>query len=150
MCTRAHGWHQGSACCAEQLALSPGLLCKAGMLTGRVHACARSLVETGDAAIANGRLLDTIRQVQCFGLGMMTLDVRQESSRHSAALSAITDYLGLGLYECAPLLPHPCLYFMACIGIVPFRLAPVFLSWPVLVLVGAGQGSKSGPHVVGS
>lgn len=59
----------------------------------------RSLVETGDAAIANGRLLDTIRQVQCFGLGMMTLDVRQESSRHSAALSAITDYLGLGLYE---------------------------------------------------
>lgn len=117
MCTRAHGWHQGSACCAEQLALSPGLLCKAGMLTGRVHACARSLVETGDAAIANGRLLDTIRQVQCFGLGMMTLDVRQESSRHSAALSAITDYLGLGLYEWRP-----------------FCLTPVSILWPVLVL----------------
>lgn len=56
-------------------------------------------METHDAAIANGRLLDTIRQVQCFGLAMMTLDVRQESSRHSQAISAITEYLGLGVYE---------------------------------------------------
>ncbi|KAK9811208.1 hypothetical protein WJX73_010686 [Symbiochloris irregularis] len=59
----------------------------------------RSLCETQDAAIANGRLLDTIRQMQCFGLAMMTLDVRQESSRHSDAMSAITDYLGLGSYN---------------------------------------------------
>ena len=73
-----------------------------GKLTQMAGAC-RSLVETHDVAIANGRLLDTIRQVQCFGLGMMTLDVRQESSRHSGAISAITDYLGLGSYECAAL-----------------------------------------------
>ena len=63
------------------------------------HVGHRSLVETQDGAIANGRLLDTIRQVQCFGLAMMTLDVRQESSRHSQAIAAITDYLGLGSYS---------------------------------------------------
>ena len=38
-----------------------------------------SLVATGDAAIANGHLLDLIRQVTCFGLSLMKLDIRQES-----------------------------------------------------------------------
>ena len=84
------------------LPLKQSLFAKTIMLSSDYLLCARSLVETHDAAIANGRLLDTIRQVQCFGLGMMTLDVRQESSRHSAAISAIPEYLGLGSYKCAP------------------------------------------------
>lgn len=62
----------------------------------------RSLIETHDHYIANGRLLDVIRQVSCFGLGLVQLDVRQESSRHSDALDAITKYLGLGSYKCVP------------------------------------------------
>ena len=61
----------------------------------------RSLIETQDSYIANGRLLDVIRQVNCFGLGLVQLDIRQESSRHSDALDAITNYLGLGSYKCA-------------------------------------------------
>ncbi|EIE27459.1 PEPCase 1 [Coccomyxa subellipsoidea C-169] len=58
-----------------------------------------SLIETEDDSIANGRLLDTIRQVQCFGLGMVRLDIRQESSRHNDVLDTITTYLGIGSYK---------------------------------------------------
>ena len=59
----------------------------------------RSLVETDDQFIANGHLLDVIRQVNCFGLGLVQLDIRQESTRHSDALTAVTEYLGLGSYR---------------------------------------------------
>lgn len=41
-------------------------------------------------------------QVSCFGLGMVALDIRQESTRHTDALDAITTYLGLGSYKCSP------------------------------------------------
>lgn len=37
-------------------------------------------------------------QVTTFGMGLVTLDVRQESSKHSAALDAITTFLGIGSY----------------------------------------------------
>lgn len=40
-------------------------------------------------------------QVVCFGLGLVKLDVRQESTEHSNAISFITEYLGLGSYRCA-------------------------------------------------
>lgn len=40
-------------------------------------------------------------QVQCFGLGMVKLDIRQESTRHSDVLDTITTYLGIGSYKCA-------------------------------------------------
>lgn len=58
-----------------------------------------SLQETGDDSIANGRLLDAMRQVQCFGMGMVKLDIRQESTRHSDVLDTVTQYLGLGSYH---------------------------------------------------
>ena len=58
----------------------------------------RSLVERGDKFVANDRLLDLIRQVRVFGLTLVRLDIRQESTRHSSAMSAITEYLGLGAY----------------------------------------------------
>ncbi len=32
-------------------------------------------------------------------MGLVTLDVRQESSKHAAAIDAITTYLGLGSYK---------------------------------------------------
>ena len=38
-------------------------------------------------------------QVQCFGLAMVKLDIRQESSRHADVLDTITRYLGLGSYK---------------------------------------------------
>jgi phosphoenolpyruvate carboxylase len=49
-------------------------------------------------AIADGALVDTIRRVASFGVVLMPLDVRQESTRHTEALDAITKYLGIGSY----------------------------------------------------
>jgi phosphoenolpyruvate carboxylase len=49
-------------------------------------------------SIANGPLLDSLRRAATFGLFLLRLDVRQDASRHTAALSEITHYLGLGRY----------------------------------------------------
>ena len=40
--------------------------------------------------IADGRLLDLLRRVYCFGTCLMKMDLRQESSRHNQALDALT------------------------------------------------------------
>lgn len=55
----------------------------------------RSLNESGLQAIANGSVLDMIRRIAVFGTTLMPLDIRQESTRHTEALDAITKYLGL-------------------------------------------------------
>ncbi|WP_286978183.1 phosphoenolpyruvate carboxylase [Pseudomonas sp.] len=60
--------------------------------------CYRSLHECGMGVIADGPLLDCLRRVATFGLFLVRLDVRQDSSRHTAALTEITEYLGLGRY----------------------------------------------------
>ncbi|KAG1677399.1 hypothetical protein FOA52_010779 [Chlamydomonas sp. UWO 241] len=57
-----------------------------------------SLMETGDESAGNHRLLDLLRQVRTFGLSMMRLDCRQESTRHSDVMDTITTYLGMGSY----------------------------------------------------
>ncbi|GBG34623.1 Phosphoenolpyruvate carboxylase [Hondaea fermentalgiana] len=57
-----------------------------------------SLQASGRSVIANGRLADTIRRVAVFGLTIMPLDIRQESTRHLEAVDAITRHLGLGAY----------------------------------------------------
>lgn len=61
--------------------------------------CYTSLVESQAVAIANGPVLDLIRRLYCFGLTLGRLDIRQEATRHAEALSAVTDYLGLGRYH---------------------------------------------------
>ncbi|MCO8166056.1 phosphoenolpyruvate carboxylase [Pseudomonas sp. 21LCFQ010] len=61
--------------------------------------CYQSLHDCGMGVIADGPLLDCLRRAVTFGLFLVRLDVRQDSSRHSAAMSEITDYLGLGRYE---------------------------------------------------
>ncbi|MBP6190390.1 MAG: phosphoenolpyruvate carboxylase [Acinetobacter sp.] len=58
--------------------------------------CYRSLIDTNLAEIANAALLDCIYRVNCFGIELLKLDIRQESARHRQAIAAITDYLGLG------------------------------------------------------
>ncbi|GBG71382.1 hypothetical protein CBR_g8801 [Chara braunii] len=64
-----------------------------------LEVCYRSLHETGDHTIADGSLLDFMRQVTCFGLTLVRLDIRQEADRHTEALDAITTYLGFGSYR---------------------------------------------------
>lgn len=61
--------------------------------------CYQSLHECGMGVIADGPLLDCLRRAVTFGLFLVRLDVRQDSSRHTAAMTEITDYLGLGRYE---------------------------------------------------
>ncbi|WP_409317655.1 phosphoenolpyruvate carboxylase [Pseudomonas sp. KCJK9016] len=61
--------------------------------------CYHSLHECGMGVIADGPLLDCLRRAVTFGLFLVRLDVRQDASRHSAAMTEITDYLGLGRYE---------------------------------------------------
>jgi hypothetical protein len=58
----------------------------------------RSLNETGQGLIADGLLTDTIRRLKCFGVTLLPLDIRQESTVHTETLDAITRYLGLGSY----------------------------------------------------
>ncbi|MEE3652230.1 MULTISPECIES: phosphoenolpyruvate carboxylase [unclassified Brenneria] len=64
-----------------------------------LYACYQSLHACGMGIIADGQLLDTLRRVRCFGVPLVRIDVRQESTRHTEALAEITRYLGLGDYE---------------------------------------------------
>lgn len=54
-----------------------------------------SLVEHGDTEIAGGELNDLIRLVETFGFYLYHLDIRQESSRHSAAVAEVMKVTGL-------------------------------------------------------
>jgi phosphoenolpyruvate carboxylase len=57
-----------------------------------------SLSGTGQDTLASGLLKDVIRRVSCFGMVLAPLDIRQESTRHSETLDAITRWLGAGSY----------------------------------------------------
>ncbi|MGB1092067.1 MAG: phosphoenolpyruvate carboxylase, partial [Oceanobacter sp.] len=56
--------------------------------------CHRSLVNQGLDVIANGALLDTLRRAGCFGLSLVRLDVRQESTRHAQVMDEVCEYYG--------------------------------------------------------
>jgi phosphoenolpyruvate carboxylase len=60
--------------------------------------CYRSLVETGQQIIADGRLADMLRRTAAFGLTLVRLDIRQHAERHSLALDAVTRHLAVGSY----------------------------------------------------
>ncbi len=64
-----------------------------------LYACYQSLHECGMGVIADGSLLDTLRRVKAFGVHLVRLDIRQESTRHSDALSELTRHLGIGDYD---------------------------------------------------
>ena len=59
----------------------------------------KSLNETGFGVVADGFLLDIIRRLSAFGVTLVPLDIREESTRHTLALDSITRYLGLGSYK---------------------------------------------------
>ncbi|QIM62817.1 phosphoenolpyruvate carboxylase [Pasteurellaceae bacterium Orientalotternb1] len=64
-----------------------------------LYDCYQSLHQCGMRIIANGGLLDCLRRIRCFGLGLSRLDIRQESTRHAMAVAEITRYIGLGDYS---------------------------------------------------
>lgn len=57
-----------------------------------------SLISTGYASVADGHLVDTIRRLAVFGINLVPLDIREESTLHTMAIDAITQYLGIGSY----------------------------------------------------
>jgi len=60
--------------------------------------CHRSLVETGQQLIAEGRLTDLLRRVAAFGTTLARLDIRQHAKRHAAVMDAIARASGAGSY----------------------------------------------------
>ncbi|KAJ0811853.1 putative phosphoenolpyruvate carboxylase [Helianthus annuus] len=61
--------------------------------------CYISLCACGDRVMADGSLLDFLRQVSTFGLSLVKLDIRQESERHTDVLDAITQHLEIVSYR---------------------------------------------------
>jgi phosphoenolpyruvate carboxylase len=74
------------------------LVLEKAQLAEPLQLCYTSLVETGNALIAGGRLTDVLRRVATFGVTLARLDIRQASDRHTQALDAITRAIGLGSY----------------------------------------------------
>ncbi|HWB17930.1 MAG TPA: phosphoenolpyruvate carboxylase [Vicinamibacterales bacterium] len=78
--------------------IPPGVYLRVDALADPLRLCHRSLVETGNAIIASGRLADVLRRVAVFGLTLVRLDIRQDAARHTAAIDAITQRIGRGRY----------------------------------------------------
>ena len=76
----------------------PGVYLEASALAEPLRLCYASLVENGNARIAEGRLADLLRRVAAFGIVLARLDIRQEANRHTEALDAITQAIGIGSY----------------------------------------------------
>ncbi len=61
--------------------------------------CYDSLRSCGAGLVADGRLVDILRRLACFSLTLLKLDIRQEASRHTEVMNAITECIGLGSYN---------------------------------------------------
>jgi len=74
-----------------------------------------SLISHGDGNVADGELKDVIRMVETFGFHLVSLDLRQESSRHTEAVAELLansdpslDYRGLAETERMKVLADMC------------------------------------------
>ena len=56
--------------------------------------CYRSLLDCNLEAVGNGPLLDTIRRVNCFGVNLISLDLRQDAARHREVFNELIDFYG--------------------------------------------------------
>lgn len=82
----------------EELLPPADILLRNEQLWQPLYTCYRSLITCGMSIIAHGPLLDTLRRIKCFGLQLLRLDIRQDSSMHTLALNALTQELELGNY----------------------------------------------------
>ncbi len=83
----------------EALENDPEAYMDATELISLLKLCYNSLVYCGDHSIAQGTLLDVLRQAHTFGLHLCRLDIRQESIKHTEAMDVVSTYLGLGSYK---------------------------------------------------
>lgn len=76
-----------------------GAIANSQELLAPLQACRNSLLEVGLRSVGNSKVLDLIRKVQCFGISLVKLDIRQHSERHDQALNEICNALQLGEYN---------------------------------------------------
>ena len=76
-----------------------GILNHSNQLREPLIACRDSLLAVGLTHVANSLVLDMIRKVNCFGISLVKLDIRQHSERHDSALAEITQALNMGDYN---------------------------------------------------
>ncbi|SEI48471.1 phosphoenolpyruvate carboxylase [Allopseudospirillum japonicum] len=82
-----------------QAYLDEGIILDSEALYEPLLACYRSLCDCGMKSIADGRLLDILRRLSCFGMNLVKLDIRQDGSRHAQVFCELTEYLGIGKYS---------------------------------------------------
>ena len=95
--TRA--WVEASLQSEEDTTPAPEVYIDVDDFRAALDLCRRSLIETGHAMVADGRLADVLRRTNTFAMTLARLDVRQDAERHTEALSAITASRGLGEYD---------------------------------------------------
>ncbi|GAB1263721.1 phosphoenolpyruvate carboxylase [Aurantivibrio infirmus] len=74
------------------------ILTSAEQLWEPLYICFSSLNDSGMEIIANGDLKNVLRRIKCFGVYLLGLDIRQESSRHKQVFEELTQYLDIGDY----------------------------------------------------
>lgn len=80
-------------------AASSTLLTERAQVLSTLELCHRSLCEQGLEEIANGPLTDCIRRLNCFGINLVPLDIRQDGERHVKVLDELTQYLDMPEYR---------------------------------------------------
>ncbi|GJR41636.1 phosphoenolpyruvate carboxylase 2 [Tanacetum coccineum] len=85
--------------CSDELRIHASLLYRTSNGDVKHYIDEITLVDCGDQTIADGSLLDFLRQVCTFGLSFVRLDIRQESDRHTDVIDAITKHLEIGSYR---------------------------------------------------
>jgi phosphoenolpyruvate carboxylase len=72
------------------------ILVSSEQLRGPLITCRDSLLLVGLKHAGNSLVLDMIRKVNCFGISLVKLDIRQHSERHESAVQEITQSLNIG------------------------------------------------------
>eukprot|EP01055_Gregarina_sp_Pseudo9_P001446 Gregarina_sp_Pseudo_9__1445@NODE_196_length_3664_cov_24_121931_g181_i0_p1_GENE_NODE_196_length_3664_cov_24_121931_g181_i0NODE_196_length_3664_cov_24_121931_g181_i0_p1_ORF_typecomplete_len1174_score351_52PEPcase/PF00311_17/1_3e150PEPcase_2/PF14010_6/0_00061PEPcase_2/PF14010_6/4_9DDE_Tnp_ISAZ013/PF07592_11/0_2_NODE_196_length_3664_cov_24_121931_g181_i01413626 len=97
--TATHEWYESVLIGKPQKKLFPIIYESSQDFTDDLMRIYDSLVTTGDAMIAQGKLTDVIRQARAFGLPLLSLDIRQEASRHADCMESLCKLLDLGSYK---------------------------------------------------
>jgi phosphoenolpyruvate carboxylase len=96
--TATRAWTERCLRSEENESPGPDVLVDAADFDAPLRLCEESLRRCGYAIVADGRLKDTLSRIAAFGLTLAPLDVRQEASRHTAAVAALTQGHSLGAY----------------------------------------------------
>ncbi|HEY7773232.1 MAG TPA: phosphoenolpyruvate carboxylase [Marinagarivorans sp.] len=83
----------------KEVYVSGVVLTERAQILSTLELCHRSLCEQGLEDIANGPLTDCIRRLNCFGINLVPLDVRQDGERHVKLLDELTAYLDIPDYR---------------------------------------------------